>query len=205
MGNEASCTLRYGKQRNQGKALLETSEVVFRGADGAFRLKIAFSSIKSARAVGGELRLETADGLAVFELGAAAGKWCAKILHPKTRLEKLGVKAGARVTLVGDFDAEFLAELETCTKNIIKDKSATNSEWIFSAVESSRGLPQVSKLAKNMKGATALWVVYPKGQKQITESDVLGAGRKAGLKDVKVVGFSPTHTALKFMIPLDRR
>jgi hypothetical protein len=39
----------------------------------------------------------------------------------------------------------------------------------------------------------------------ITENDALAAGRKAGLKDVKVVGFSPTHTALKFVIPLSAR
>jgi hypothetical protein len=56
-----------------------------------------------------------------------------------------------------------------------------------------------------MKGATALWIVYPKGQKSITESDVIAAGRKKGLKDIKVVGFSSTHTALKFVIPLDKR
>ena len=56
-----------------------------------------------------------------------------------------------------------------------------------------------------MRGAAALWIVYPKGQKHITENDVLAAGRKVGLKDVKVVGFSATHTALKFVIPLDKR
>jgi hypothetical protein len=56
-----------------------------------------------------------------------------------------------------------------------------------------------------MRGAAAMWVVYPKGRQQITEGDVLAAGRAAGLKDVKVVGFSATHTALKFVIPLTRR
>jgi hypothetical protein len=56
-----------------------------------------------------------------------------------------------------------------------------------------------------MQGATALWIVYPKGQTQITENDVLAAGRKSGLKDVKVIGFSATHTALKFVIPLSKR
>ncbi len=61
------------------------------------------------------------------------------------------------------------------------------------------------KVSKSMKGAAALWIVYPKGQKQITENDVLAAGRKCGLKDVKVVGFSTTHTALKFVIPLSDR
>jgi hypothetical protein len=207
MGKEANCSVKLGKRRVQGKALLETSELVFRGAEDGFRLKIAFSSIKSAKAVDGELRLQTADELAVFELGAAAEKWCEKILHPKTRMEKLGMKAGARVALIGnfDFDAEFVAELEAGTKNVTRGKMAANSEWIFFGAKSSQELPQVSKLAKGMKGAAALWVVYPKGQKQITENDVIGAGRKAGLKDVKVVGFSATHTALKFVIPLDQR
>jgi hypothetical protein len=56
-----------------------------------------------------------------------------------------------------------------------------------------------------MKNAQALWVVYPKGKKDITEIDVISAGRKAGLKDVKVVGFSATHTALKFVLPIEKR
>jgi hypothetical protein len=208
MGQELVCTLRYGKQRSEGKALLETSELVFRGAEDGFRLKIVFSNIKSAKAVDGELRLQTADGLAVFELGAVAEKWCNKILHPKTRLEKLGVKAEATVTLVGDFDAEFFAELRTYTKNVVKDNMAAGSEWVFFAAASSKELVQISKIAKSLRGAAALWVVYPKGQKTqktITENDVLAAGRKAGLKDVKVVGFSPTHTALKFVIPVSAR
>ena len=79
------------------------------------------------------------------------------------------------------------------------------AEWIFFAADSAKDLSQVSKLAKQLKGAAALWIVYPKGQKQITENDVLTAGRKSGLKDVKVVGFSPTHTALKFVIPVEKR
>jgi hypothetical protein len=72
MGNELKCTARFGKEKSEGKALLETSEVLFRGE---FRLKIPFASIKSAKAVDGELRLQTADGLAVFEIGPAAEKW----------------------------------------------------------------------------------------------------------------------------------
>jgi len=47
--------------------------------------------------------------------------------------------------------------------------------------------------------------VYPKGQKSVTESDIRSAGLETGLVDVKVVGFSPTHTALKFVLPKSRR
>ena len=202
MGNEVSCEVRFGKQQSEGKALLETSEILFRGE---FRLKIPFSTIKSAKAVDGELRLQTAEGLAVFHLGAAAEKWRDKILHPKSRIEKLGVKPGAKVSLRGEFDAGFLTEIGNLTKSVSKSKVAPDSEWIFFAVDSKEDLGALPKISKSMKGAAALWIVYPKGRKQITENDVLAAGRKAGLKDVKVVGFSGTHTTLKFVIPLERR
>ncbi len=202
MGNETTCKVRFGKQKSEGKALLETSEILFRGE---FRLKIPFSTIESVKAVDGELRLQTAEGLAVFHLGAAAEKWRDKILHPKSRIEKLGVKPGAEVSLVGKFEPEFLAEVGELTKSVSKGKVAADSEWIFFAANSKEDLGALPKISNSMKGAAALWIVYPKGQKHITENDVLAAGRKAGLKDVKVVGFSLTHTALKFVIPLSDR
>ncbi len=123
----------------------------------------------------------------------------------KSRLEKLGVKPGAKVSLLGDFEERFLQELSGQTDPVAKSELAADSEWIFLAAASQKELAQVSKLAKSLKGAAALWIVYPKGRKDITENDVLATGRKAGLKDVKVVGFSATHTALKFVIPVERR
>lgn len=202
MGNELICRVRYDKQRSEGKALLETSEIIFRGD---FRLKIPFSSINSAKAVAGELRLQTTEGLVVFHIGTQAEKWCEKILHPKSRIEKLGVKPGARVALLGEFDAGFLRELDGHTKLVSKWKAARDTDCIFLTAAAKKDLGELSKVAKAMQGAAALWVVYPKGQKEITENDVLAAGRKTGLKDVKVVGFSATHTALKFVIPVAQR
>ena len=133
MGNEATCKVRFGKQESEGKALLETSEVLFRGD---FRLKIPFSNIKSAKTVDGELRLQTAEGLASFHLGAAAEKWLEKILHPKSRIEKLGVKAGAKVSLIGKLDSEFLCEVGELTKSIIRGTAASDSEHILFAADS---------------------------------------------------------------------
>ena len=202
MGNEATCKVRFGKQESEGKALLETNEVLFRGD---FRLKIPFSNIKSAKTVDGELRLQTAEGLASFHLGATAEKWLEKILHPKSRIEKLGVKPGAKVALIGEFESEFLREVSGLTKSVAKGEAASDSEHILFAADSKEDFSALSKIARGISGAAALWIVYPKGQRHITENDVLAAGRKVGLKDVKVVGFSSTHTALKFVIPVDKR
>ncbi len=202
MGNEVKCKVSLGEKESEGTALLETSEIFFRGD---FRLKIPFSAIKSAKAVDGELRLQTAEGLTVFHLGSAAEKWCDKILHPKSRIEKLGVKPEAKVSFLGSFAPGFLTEIGELTKSVSMGRIAADSECIFLAADSKEGLSALPKISKSMKGAAALWIVYPKGQKHITENDVLSAGRKVGLKDVKVVGFSATHTALRFVIPLSGR
>lgn len=204
MGNEAICKASFAGRKGRGKALLETAELVFRSEDESLRFKLAFKNITSAVSVDGQLRLETAEGVAVLELGSNAAKWCDKILHPKSRIDKLGIKPRAYVALLGEFDTGFTAELSTRTSNI-KTKPDGSEESIFFSAKVAADLAQLAKLAKRLAGAASLWIVYPKGQKQITENDVLAAGRKSGLKDVKVVSFSPTHTALKFVIPTNRR
>jgi hypothetical protein len=203
MGNEEKGAVRIGKDRHLGKILLETSEIVFRGTD--FRLKIPLGDMKDVKTANGELHITTSDGLSIFEVGARAEKWRERILHPKSRAEKLGVKAGMPVRLRGDFAADFLQELKMSMAEILKASSAGDAETTFLAIEGKQSLAAVAKYAAKIKDSEALWVVYPKGKKDVTENDVIGAGRKAGLKDVKVVGFSPTHTALKFVLPLEKR
>jgi len=202
MGQEAICAVRFGKERGEGKALLETSELIFRGE---FRLKIPFVAMKSVKAADGELHVQTDNGVAIFMLGEKAAKWCEKILNPKSRVEKLGVKTDAKVALVGDFESDFVEELKKCADKVTRGKINGEAEWVFFAAEKSGDLTQIAKLVKGMKNSAGLWVIYPKGRKEITENDVLSAGRKVGLKDVKVVGFSATRTALKFVVPVAKR
>jgi len=203
MGNEAKCVLRVGGKRHEGKALLETNELIFRGAE--CRVKIAFSEMRNVTAQDGELRVKTQSGATVFEVGAVAGKWREKILHPKTRVEKLGVKSGVRVALLGAVEDAFARELRKSKAEVVNGSAGDSAALLFLPVEEQSGLRNIAKAAKKLKGAAGLWVIYPKGKKEITEVDVISAGRAAGLKDVKVVGFSATHTALKFVIPVDQR
>jgi hypothetical protein len=205
VGNEVQCTVRLGRQKFQGKALLETSELLFRASDGDFRLKLAFPTIQGARASGGDLRIDTPEGEAIFELGATADKWLVKILHPKTRLEKLGLNAATTVLLLGDFSEEFKQELDKLAASPTPDEPVAANACIFLLANSPADLRSVAKVAKTLVKAVSLWIVYPKGQKDITEVAVIAAGRKAGLKDVKVVAFSATHTALKFVLPVSAR
>ena len=202
MGQEVVCTARWSGKSVRGKALLETAEIIFRGEE---RLKIPFSAICGMESKNGELRLKMDEGLVVFELGERAEKWRQKIANPKSVVEKLGVKPGEPVAVFGKLDGEFLKKLKEQKSAVSPGKVMDGASWTFIGIETREGLGEIKKIAAKMKESTALWVVYPKGQKSITEMDVIGAGRKAGLKDVKVVGFSVTHTALKFVIPLEKR
>jgi len=202
MGQELMCTVRFGKQQSTGKALLETNEILFRGD---FRLKIAFREIKSVKAVNGELLVDFPGGRAAFVLGAQAEKWEQKILHPKTVIEKLGVKEGQTIFTVGITDAGFLKQLKERSDKLVHGKPVKDCDMIFLGAVTAGQLARIKNLTAFLKKDGALWIVYPKGQKAITEGDVLAAGRKAGWKDVKVVGFSETHTALKFVLPLTKR
>ncbi len=205
MGQEAACRVRWGGKTAAGKALLESEEVVFREGRGDFRLKIPIRAMKSVKATDGTLRIAGPEGVAEFELGPQAAKWAEKILHPKSRIDKLGVRSGAVVSVVGISDAALSRELRERTREIALGKPRSESDWIFLGAESKGDFKHIGPLVKSLKKSGGLWIVYPKGQKHITENDVLAAGRKAGLKDVKVVSFSATHTALKFVIPLARR
>ena len=202
MGQEAQCTARFGGKISRGKALLESTELIFRGD---FRMKIPFKAVESATAEKGVLRIKFTEGTAVFELGAPAEKWAHKILHPKSLLDKLGIKPGAVVALLGITDADFRRQLAERTPKIAEGKPRQDADFIFYGAEDKSSLARLKSLASFLKKSGALWIVHPKGQSHIRESDVLAAGKKAGLVDVKVASFSATHTALKFVIPISRR
>jgi len=200
MGQELECTMRYQRRTLEGKAYLETDFVLFRGAE---RLKVMHRDLTGVAAKAGVLKLEFPGGPAEFELGKAAEKWAQKILHPPSRADKLGVKAELTYRLVGDFDDGFQAELRAREAQAASAKA--RADLVFYAARKSADLTQVRKLAAGMKPDGALWVVYPKGVQDIREIEVLEAGRAAGLKDTKVASFSEKETALRFVVPLDKR
>src|SRR5271165_3732922 len=202
MGRELVCNIRTGGKTTAAKALLETNEIIVRGE---LRLKIALASLKSVSTRDGELHLKWPEGSAVLELGEHAEKWAHKILHPKSTAEKLGIKSGLTVSMIGNFENRFITDLKNMAESFSDSKPIQDSDLIFCAAEREAELGRATKLAASLSSAGALWIVYPKGRQEITERQVLEAGKIAGLVDVKVVRFSATHTALKFVRPKAKR
>ena len=204
MGAEAVCKATCKGKSASGKARLETDVLQFRGDD--LKLTIPFKAITSVAARAGTLRVVFPDGVATFALGAAAPKWADKILHPPSRLDKLGAKPEWRASAIDIDDEPFLGELRERIGELVVGQAAKGSDAIFLGATREANLARIAKLKPFLKPNGALWIVRPKGRPEISEMAVMRAGKAAGLVDVKVVSFSATHTAEKFVIPVaDRR
>jgi hypothetical protein len=202
MGKEASCTAHYNGATSTGKLQLETDHLVFRGD---FRVKLALEELKRAVAEKGQLRVEGANGAALFELGAAAQKWADAINNPKSLLDKLGIKAEHAVSVLGITDRAFLDDLKRRTAHVTAGQAVKGSDLIVFQADNAEQLKALAALAKSIDRNGAIWVVTPKKRPEIAATVVMKAGKAAGLVDVKVARFSETYTALKFVIPKTER
>ncbi|MEA2461587.1 MAG: hypothetical protein QOH90_1764 [Actinomycetota bacterium] len=202
MGQEISCTATWDGRRSEGRAQLETDYLLFRGD---YRLKLPFAEMKKVSARAGRLSIQSTQGKVSIDLGDRAAKWADKILHPPSVLDKLGVKADLRVSVIGGPGTSFSKDLEARVGAPVSKRQRKDSHLIFLFADDPAVVGRVRSLRSFLVPNGAIWIVYPKGKKALTENGVLEAGRDAGLKDVKVAKFSDTHTALKFVIPVSDR
>jgi len=203
VGREHTCEASFNGERGEGKALLETDEVVFRGG---FRARVKFSAVTDIAVRAGALSLKTADGTLTLHLAEYAQAWAEKIRNPPSRIEKLGVKAGMSVSVLGvDDDDTFLSELRERGMRITVGRAAHQSDIIFAFIARESDLRRLERLKASLEPAGAIWTIRPKGKDGVSEAAVRAAGLAAGLVDVKVARFSDTHTAEKFVIPKSKR
>jgi hypothetical protein len=204
MGNEAECTLMEGRSRSVGRALLETDYLLFRSDDK--RVKIPFASLTKVSAAQGILSLTTADGTVTLDVGPSADRWADKIKHPRSLLDKLGVKPDLRVAVVNVDDPQFLTQLREHCSDIRAGTPARETDIVFFGAEDTRALSRLAALKKAIKPKGAIWVVHRKGKEAtLKDVDVFAAAKAAGLVDIKVAAFSATHTAEKLVIPVKDR
>ena len=123
----------------------------------------------------------------------------------RSRLDKLGVKAGMRVALVGLDDDAFRRELAGRTDQVAEGTPRKDTEMILFAVDGPAPLKRLTTLQRSMVRNGAIWVVWPKGQAHIKEDMIRGAALAQGLVDIKVIAFSETLSGLKLVIPVARR
>ena len=204
MGSETNCTMERGGRKTSGKALLESDHIVFRGT--SIRTRLLLADLAKVEVHGDALILDHPDGEAVPYLAAGmALKWWAKIKNPRSLLDKMGVKEGMHVVVIGVRDADFQQQLtERVGRFGTRARAAT--DVVVLGAETPDDLGRLAALRATLVRTGAIWVVHRKGvAATLRDVDLFAAGRRAGLVDNKVVAFSPTHTASRLVIPLSQR
>ncbi len=187
----------------RARRFLETDEVMFRGG---FRARVTFSAVTGITVRAGALSLKTADGTLTLHLGEYAKQWAEKIRNPPSRVEKLGVKSGLSVSVLGlDDDEVFLDELRERTAKLTTGRASPHSDIIFVHIGRESDFRRLDRLKASLTPDGAIWTIRQKGKDGVSERAVRAAGLAAGLVDVKVARFSDTHTAEKFVIPKAKR
>ena len=199
MGLETVCRVKLNSEVSEGKAHCGDGELEFRGE---FKIRWKWAELERVTSNDGVLIAVKGSDMAEFHLGDAATKWEHAIKNPKSRLDKLGLKPNHKYAAWGEFDATFAAEL-----NQVAGNPATEGPYdiIFVRLNTQDDLDNLAKARQAIAKNGAIWAVWLKGKKELTETHVRDYARSNGLVDVKVASFSPTLSSLKLVIPVANR
>ena len=200
MGSEAACTLSREGASFQGKALLESDSLIFRGT--GTRVVIPLREVSDVSASESDLRIAWSGQSITLTLGSQAEKWAERIRSPKSAIDKLGVKTGQRVSVLA---IERLAEELEARGADVSARLRQQTDVVFLGIDKRAELDRLPRIVEAIMPDGAIWIVRPRGVAAITEADVRNAARQHGLVDVKVVRFSDSHTAEKLVIPREKR
>jgi hypothetical protein len=204
MGREAPCTLRFGEREGEGTAYLDTDELVLWQVR---RLAVPVSELTVVDSADGRVEVSFPGGAAVLHLDGAARRWTESLRRVRrSRLDRLGVKPGQCVGVVGLVEDGFVEELRGRAAVVVTGRSVpAGADIIFLATSQREELGRVPGLAHFIAPGGVLWVVRPRDGREITGQDVAVSGKAAGMSAGRAVRFSATHTADRLVLPAPRR
>jgi hypothetical protein len=128
------------------------------------------------------------------------------LLSTRPLLDKLGVKAGAKVAIVNLDDERFMTLLRTRTRDVVKGKPPSPADLVFFGADTPKDLGRIAELKAWIEPNGGIWVVRIKGVgSAIRDVDVIAAGLAAGLVDNKIASFSETQGAMRLVFRLRDR
>jgi hypothetical protein len=127
-------------------------------------------------------------------------------VYTTPRLDKLGVRPGGRVAIVGVPDDDLRVELAGRTHDVTVGRPLPETDVILLAADSPADLAALAELRGTLVPDGSIWVVSRKGRAAtLRDVEIMAAARAVDLVDNKVASFSATHTALRLVIPVALR
>ncbi|HEV7998817.1 MAG TPA: DUF3052 family protein [Planctomycetaceae bacterium] len=205
MGTEIVCEAKYKRASYRVKLHLDTQTLTLRDE---LKLSIPLQEIQKVEAKDDVLTVKWNNTTVALLVGAKAERLANSIRNPRSLLDRLGIKPGQIISILGLDDPSFVADLRQRTDAVTEDSVKPKSDVIFLRARQRASLSKLKTLRRSLKSNGAIWVLWKKGLKRpddVKESEVMAAGKTQGLVDVKIASFSDELSALKFVIPVADR
>lgn len=193
MGREALAYAEVGSEAEEVRALLESGELILRGA---IRRRYPKPALEGVTVEADVLCFTYAGDPVRLHLGAReAEAWRKAITTPPPSLRtKLGLNKGARALLVGSFEDDELAE--ALDGVLVED--GVDAAVMIACIERPDDLSAVRTLHAAHPGL-ALWAIYPKGRGvTFGENEIRASLRAKGFRDTKSCAVSERLTATRY-------
>jgi hypothetical protein len=197
MGREARCACRWGDHEGHVTALLESNELIVRGA---VRKRAALDALREISAHDDKLAFMVGGERIELMLGAArARRWANAIAAPRPTLaRKLGITPSTRLSITGTIDDDGLSDAVATAATVTASLGAADL-----AIVRTDDIDVLAKWVDSTKSIESLapaWVVYIKGRAApLGERGVRDVMRDSGFVDTKVAAVSERLTALRFI------
>lgn len=199
MAMESACKLQIGRNHYDGRVRMEADHIDFAGPT---KYRFRLSEIRSPRQDTDSLCFDFHGSPVSLKLSSlrAASNWYEYVLHPRTLVDKLGVKEGYRVRVMNLDDQNLLTMIQSKNATLVSPP-ATACDMVMLGVERPSELRQITDLSEVLPPDGAIWVVLPKSVRTVTKANVHAAAREAGLSQTDVVDYSETQAAYKMVRP----
>jgi len=205
MGTEIVGEAAYRGASHRIKLHLDGKELTLRDE---LKLSIPLKEVRDVATKDGQLTIKWADDKIVLRVGDKAAQLADKILHPPSLLDKLGIKRGHVVSIIGFDDQAFLRDIRKRTESVVVGSIQLQSDVVIFRPATKADLKRLKTLQKSLQRDGGIWILRTKGSTKpgdATEMDVINTARDSGLVDVKISAFSDELTAMKVVIPKAKR
>ena len=194
MGLEAKTIAIQNRNRYSGRLHVDSKTLEFRGAE----LKWAVELGPKVKATYADSLLKVTEGRKTirFEIEKGGERWVDKILNPPNRMDKLGIKPGTTCWISKGFDRSLLSEIKE--RGGKSTRTIGKCDLAFFFIEATEALGELLTVCQTLPTDTNIWVVYPKGAKSITQSDVMSALKKIDFGPSKTASFAEGISSMRY-------
>jgi hypothetical protein len=193
MGREAIVQAEVGREAGEVRALLESDELILRGA---IRRRFERPALEGVAVEGEDLCFTCAGETVRLALGTRLARvWAEAIARPPPSLRaKLGLDKGARALLLGCFGDAALAE---ALDGVLVEHGA-DAAMLIACIAGPADLAAACAVHAAYP-RLPLWAVYPKGRGvAFGDGEIRAALRAEGFRDSKSCAVSDRLTATRY-------